>query len=117
MAETRMGGGYHIHMEVLQRTQGSGLEQSWNYNGEGKKQPQFEKSSGVAVSLGEGQTSEQEPWQLSEPEGQAGSADDGGRAGVVEMEAEERLNCTAWGEIPQTKEALHTNMDVNTRQI
>ena len=59
-----MGGGYHIHMEVLQRTQGSGLEQSWNYNGEGKKQPQFEKSSGVAVSLGEGQTSEQEPWQL-----------------------------------------------------
>ena len=45
-----MGGGYHIHMEVLQRTQGSGLEQSWNYNGEGKKQPQFEKISGLTRS-------------------------------------------------------------------
>ena len=47
--------------------------------------------------------------------GQAGSADDGGRAGVVETEAEERLNCTAWGEIPQTEEALH--MDMNMRRI
>lgn len=112
-----MGGGYYIHMEVLQRTQGSGLEQSQNYNGEGKQQPQCEKSSGVAGSLGEGQTSGQEPWQLSEAEGQAGSADDGDRAGVVEAEAEKRLHCTAWGEIPQTEEALHMNMDMSMRQM
>lgn len=34
---------------------------------------------------------------------------------MVETEAEERLNCTAWGEIPQTEEALH--MDMNMRRI
>ena len=44
--------------QVLQRIQGSGLEQSQNYNAEGRKQPQFENSFEVAVSLGEGQTSE-----------------------------------------------------------
>lgn len=85
--------------------------------GKGRNSHSLKQSSGVAVSLGEGQTSEQEPWQLSEAEGQAGSADDGGRVGVVEMEAEKRLNCIAWGEIPQTEEALHMNMDVNMRQI
>ena len=34
---------------------------------------------------------------------------------MVETESEERLNCTAWGEIPQTEEALH--MDMNMRRI
>lgn len=36
---------------------------------------------------------------------------------MVETEAEKRLNCTAWGEIPQTEEALHMNMDMNMRRI
>ena len=30
--------------QVLQRTQGSGLEQAQNYNRKGKKQPRFEKA-------------------------------------------------------------------------
>lgn len=49
--------------------------------GKGRNSHNLKKSSGVVVSLGEGQTSEQEPWQLSEAEGQGQSwgGRDGGR--------------------------------------
>lgn len=102
-------------MEVLQKDprfwSGAVPELQW----EGKQQPQCEKSSGVSGVSGGGQTSGQEPWQLSEAEGQAGSADDGGRAGVVGGRKETALHCM--GEIPQTGEALHMNMDMTMRQM
>lgn len=52
---------------------------------------------------------------LSEAEGQAGSADDGGRGGRGGGRKETALHCM--GEIPQTEEALHMNMDMTMRQM